>query len=256
MNIEENLDQIRAEFDLLKYWIYLNAADQMIPGNYWLKAVRDFFDFQERGQMEDIPVSNIATHPFLTSTYYECIERAARLIHANKEEVTNCYRPIQVANMIVNDLLAWRSGDNVVFTDLCYPSFPFIFLELQKRFGVELRKIKHVKGEILLSDLEKQIDDRTKLISINRTTAFCGFTFDVKEVCEIAHQHGALVMDDAFQALGAIDIDVHADDVDLLISGSYKWQGGPEGAGLFYIRKDLIDKFNPKFRNYLAVDLP
>ena len=40
--IDNHIDEIRAEFKLLDHWIYLNAADQMIPGKYWLDAVRDF----------------------------------------------------------------------------------------------------------------------------------------------------------------------------------------------------------------------
>ena len=63
--IDNNIDAIRSEFKLLDHWIYLNAADQMIPGNYWLSAARDFYSFQEYGRMEDIPTADIATHPFL-----------------------------------------------------------------------------------------------------------------------------------------------------------------------------------------------
>ncbi len=63
--IDNNIDAIRSEFKLLDHWIYLNAADQMIPGNYWLSAARDFYGFQEYGRMEDIPTADIATHPFL-----------------------------------------------------------------------------------------------------------------------------------------------------------------------------------------------
>jgi cysteine desulfurase / selenocysteine lyase len=253
--IEERIDEVRNEFDLTNYWVFFNAGDQMIPGNYWLKAVRDFFDFQERGRMEDIPIQDIATHPFLTTAYYEATEMSARLIGADTEEVTLAYRPMQVCNLVVNELLDWKAGDNLVFTDLQYPSFPYVFLGV-KQLGVELRCVKNVNGEIRMEDLERAVDGRTKLVSIDRTTAFCGFTYDVKEVCRIAHRHGAYVLDDAFQSVGAIRIDVHADDVDFLTTGSYKWQCGPEGAGFFYIKKSLIPRFTPRFRNYLAMQMP
>lgn len=254
--LEEHFQEVRGEFNLLNHWIFLNAADQMIPGNYWLKAVREFYDFQEMGRIEDIPVQDIATHPFLMATWAECVKRSARLIKAKEKEVTMMYRPMHACNLIVNDMLEWSKGDNIIFTDLDYPSFPYIFEGVAKRHGVELRRIKNINGEILISDLEKNIDDHTKLVNINRTTPFCGFTYNVKQVCEIAHKHGALVLDDAFQALGAIDIDVRNDDVDFLVTGSYKWQCGPEGAGLFYIREDLIERFEPKFRNYQAIIMP
>lgn len=253
--IDNNIDAIRSEFKLLDHWIYLNAADQMIPGNYWLSAARDFYSFQEYGRMEDIPTADIATHPFLMALAGECIERAARLINADKDEVTNCYRPCITANLIFYNMFEWRSGDNVVFTDLSYPSIPYILQDLRRRYGIELRVIRNVEGEIRLEDLEAAVDEQTRMVVIDRTAAFSGFTFDVKEVCRIAHAKGALVLDDAMQSLGAINVDVKHDDVDMLVSGAYKWLCGPEGAGLFYIRKELIDSIDPTFRNYIWADL-
>lgn len=254
--IDANLEAIRSEFKMADYWVYLNAGDQMIPGNYWLKAARDFYNFVECGRMEDIPTADIATHPFLTTAWQESIERGARFINANPSEVTNIYRPAIMANLIMYDMLDWEAGDNIVFSDLSYPSFVYIAKDISRRYGVELRFIRHVGGEVLMEDLEAQIDDRTKLLVIDRTTAFCGFTFDVREVCRIAHRHGALVLDDAFQAFGAIDIDVRDDDVDMLLTGAYKWACGPEGAGLFYIKQELIERIDPRFRNYIWADIP
>jgi len=258
--LEERFDEVREQFGLLEHWIFLNTPDQTLPGKYWLKAVRQFFDFQEAGRMEDMPNQDIATHPFLMAATYEAMERSAKLIGADREEVTLMYRPLQAANLIVNDMMdtmqEWKEGDNVVFTDLTYPSVPYVFMNLRDRHGVELRCVKNVNGEILMEDLEKAIDANTRLVTINRTTPFCGFTYDVKQVCKIAHEHGALVLDDAFQAVGAIKVDVHDDDLDFLVTGSYKWQNGPEGAGIFYIKKDLIEKINPRYRNYLAISMP
>ena len=53
--IDEHLDEVRAEFKLLDHWVYLNAADQMVPGNYWLSAVRDFYNFVEFGAWKTSP---------------------------------------------------------------------------------------------------------------------------------------------------------------------------------------------------------
>jgi|APSaa5957512535_1039671.scaffolds.fasta_scaffold07372_6 cysteine desulfurase / selenocysteine lyase len=253
--IDENIDQIRSEFKMLDHWVYLNAGDQMIAGNYWLKAAREFYDFVEFGQMEDVPVAGIATHPFLMARFDECITRAARMINADKDEVTNSYRPSMVANMIFYNMLEWKEGDNVVFSDLAYPSFTYILQDISRRYGVELRIIKNVNGEVLMEDMEALVDEQTKLVVIDRTAAFCGFTYDVKEVCRIAHAKGALVLDDAIQAFGVIDIDVKHDDVDMMVTGAYKWQCGPEGAGFFYIKRSVMDKIDARFRNYIWADL-
>jgi len=252
--IDEHIDEIRDEFGLLNHWIHLNAADQMIPGRYWLDAVREFYNFVECGRMEDIPNADVATHPFLIPAWDESIRRGAQFINADIAEVTNAYRPAITANLILYNMFDWNEGDNFVITDLSYPSIPYILQDLCRRYGTEIRVVRNINGEILMEDLERLVDDRTRMVIVDRTTAFCGFTFDMKEVCRIAHEHGALVMDDAMQALGAIDIDVKEDDVDILISGAYKWQCGPEGAGIFYMKKSVMDQIDPRFRNYIWSD--
>ncbi|AKA48833.1 hypothetical protein IX51_06630 [uncultured archaeon] len=249
------MDKHRDEYPMLNHWVFFNAADQMVAGRYWLNAMRESLNLYEAGRAEDDPPFGPVTHPFLTTVFNEVNSRAAKLIHAKENEVTNMYRVMTASNLILNDLMDLKKGDNVVFSDLDYPSIPFILLNLQKK-GVELRRIGNVKGEILMGDMEKAIDEHTKVVILNRTTPWAGFTYDVRAVSQIAHEHGALVLDDAIQAVGAIDVDVHKDDVDFLITGSYKWQGGPEGSGIFYIREDLIDQFEPSFRNYIWADLP
>lgn len=254
--IDQHIDEIRSEFKMLDHWVYLNAGDQMVPGRYWLEAARDFYNFQEFGRMEDIPQADIATHPFLTSAWDECITRGARLINADKDEVTNIYRPAVIANLILYNMFEWKRGDNVVITDLSYPAIPYILQDIRRRDGIEIRVVRNVDGEIPMEAMAQAIDGNTRMIAVDRTAAFSGFTFDMKTLCELAHAQGAVVLDDAMQSLGAIDIDVKDDGVDMLISGAYKWQCGPEGAGLFYIRRDLMDRIDARFRNYIWADVP
>ena len=142
--IDQHIDEIRQEFKLLDHWIYLNAADQMIPGNYWLSAARDFYNFVEYGRMEDIPNADIATHPFLQAAWSESIERSARFINADPDEVTNTYRPAITANLILYNMFEWHQGDNVVITDLSYPSIPSILQDLERRYGIEIRVVRNV----------------------------------------------------------------------------------------------------------------
>lgn len=245
--MDQNWEEV---FPMLKHWVFFDAANQMIPGRFWLEGMKEWLSVYEYS-----PFGH-ADHPFLTTTYQECIKRSAKLIHAETEEVTNMYRVMTASNLIINDLIKWEKGDNVVFTDLDYPSIPFILMGLAESKGVELRRVENQNGEILMSDIDNAIDDRTKLVSVNQTMCWSGFTFDVKAVSEIAHEHGAYVLNDSIQSVGAIDVDVKKDDVDFMITGSYKWQCGPEGAGIFYMKQELIDQFEPEFRNYLHIELP
>ncbi len=252
----KDLRNIREQYPILKRWVYLNTGDQAPPGKYWMNAIKECLLFYEAGKIEDVPPYGEATHPFLTQVFFETIRKAAELIHACAEEVTNNYRIMTAANLIINDVLTWGRGDNVVFTDLDYPSIPYILLNLRRKKGVELRRVRNRGGLIPVDELERFIDDRTKLVVINHTMPWSGYTYDnVKEVSEVAHDHGAYVLDDAFQAVGAIDIDVHKLGIDFLLTGSYKWQCGPEGAGILYVRKEIIEELDPDFRNYLWADI-
>jgi selenocysteine lyase/cysteine desulfurase len=76
----------------------------------------------------------------------------------------------------------------------------------------------------------------------------------MKSIADIAHEHGALVVDDAYQAVGPLDVNVHDIDVDFLLVGSQKWLCSPAFAGIFYIKKSLIDEFEPTYRYYNQVE--
>ena len=54
-----------------------------------------------------------------------------------------------------------------------------------------------------MSDMEKAIDDRTKLVSLNQTMCWCGFTYDMRAVSDIAHEHGAYAR--AIKGFGKFD---------------------------------------------------
>jgi selenocysteine lyase/cysteine desulfurase len=72
-----------------------------------------------------------------------------------------------------------------------------------------------------------------------------GLRHDVRALADMAHAHGALLHVDAIQAVGMIPVDVRADDVDFLCSGTYKWLLGGFGIAPFYIRKALLDRIPP-----------
>jgi selenocysteine lyase/cysteine desulfurase len=248
MDVDRDIEKIRADFPLLRYVTFLDAANICTPNRRWLKAIMEFWRLRMAGR------DDIANHPFLSEKAMHAKKEAAKLINAKEEEICYIYRVVTALNL-VKTLIDWRKGDKVVFTDLAYPSSSHTWFNL-RRFGVEMRRVENVDGMIRLEDLERAIDDQTRIVCINHTAWTTGFTYDVKAVCEIAHERGALVVDDAFQALGAVVCDVKRSGVDIMVSGSYKWQCGPEGAGVFYIRENLIEEFEPFYACYLDIEAP
>lgn len=91
-------------------------------------------------------------------------------------------------------------------------------------------------GLTTASELEKNISEDTKLVSIMYANNEIGTIQPIKELCETAHKHGALFHTDAVQAVGHIKIDVKELGVDMLSASAHKFNG-PKGIGFLYIKK-------------------
>ena len=93
-------------------------------------------------------------------------------------------------------------------------------------------------GKVRLEDLKKAIRPETFLISVMFANNEIGTIEPIKEIGQIAHEHGILFHTDAVQAYGQLPINVDECHIDMLSASGHKLNG-PKGIGFLYIRKGV-----------------
>ena len=93
-------------------------------------------------------------------------------------------------------------------------------------------------GVVRLEELKAAIRPTTILISVMYANNEIGTIQPIREIGEIAHEHGILFHTDAVQAFGQLPIQVDDCHIDMLSARGHKLNG-PKGIGFLYIRKGV-----------------
>ncbi len=168
---------------------------------------------------------------------------AARLLNADLAEVALVRSTTEGINLVAEGF-PWRPGDNVVTLENEFPSNQYPWLNQAHR-GVELRRVATDGHRVDLDKLRAACDARTRIVSLSWVGYAGGWRSDLTAAAEMAHAAGALLLVDAIQALGVFPLDVRAVPLDFLAADGHKWLLGPEGAGLFFIRRQHLDLLRP-----------
>jgi selenocysteine lyase/cysteine desulfurase len=168
---------------------------------------------------------------------------AANILGADASEIALV--PNTTAGItLVAEGFPWQSGDNVVLPAGEFPSNQYPWMNLAGR-GVEARRVPMEGVSLDLDRLLDACDARTRIVSLSWVGYATGWRVDVDEVVRAAHERGILVLLDAIQGLGVFPIDVRTTPVDFLAADGHKWMLGPEGAGIFYCRREHLARLRP-----------
>lgn len=175
--------------------------------------------------------------------------RFARVIGADKGEVALA-PSVSVALSSIASSLDYRARPRVVLSEL---DFPTVAYQWAVKAGLERVLVPSADGVSVAPDAyEAAIDDATAAVTTSHVFYTSGAVQDIAQIAKTAHRHGALAIIDAYQAAGQLPTDVHAADVDVLISGGLKWLLGGTGIALVYVKRDRIADLKPSITGWFG----
>jgi len=134
-----------------------------------------------------------------------------------------------------------EAGDEIIISTMEHHSNIVPWQILCEEKGAVLKVIPiNDEGELLLDEYKKLLSPKTKLVAVVHVSNALGTINPVKEIIDLAHKVGAVVLIDGAQSTVHLDIDVQQMDCDFFAFSSHKLYG-PTGMGILYGKKDLLE---------------
>ena len=183
-----------------------------------------------------------------TDGYEGAREKVRKFINANSIEEVIFTRGTTTA---INTIAAsygrdnLKQGDEIVITYMEHHANIIPWQQLAKQTGATLKYIPLLEdGSISLTDAEETITENTKIVSVMQVSNVLGAINPVKEIANIAHKNGAIMIVDGAQAAPHMRIDVQDLDCDFFAFSGHK-MCGPTGIGVLYGKKQLLENMEP-----------
>ena len=169
---------------------------------------------------------------------------ASKLINTNPNNIAAGSSATELLSSLAWAIMPLK-GQNVVSTNIVFPSTVYPWMRIASSTGCEVRLSKGKNNFISTQSIIDLIDKNTSVVCISHVEYSNGQVFDLDLLSNAAKKHNALLIIDATQSAGAIPIDVKKTPIDAIVCGAYKWLCGPFGAAFMYVTPELSKKLEP-----------
>ena len=233
---------IREDFPVLKRIIngnplvYLDSACMALKPKQVVEAMRAYYE--EYPACAGRSIHRLGEEA--SNAYSAAREKFAHFINAAEPEECIWTRNATESLNIVANSVKLEKDAKIITTTLEHHSGSLPFVERAKRDGLKIEIVKAKEdGTFDIEDWKNAIDSRTKLISVVHSSNVTGTVAPMKEIVEIAHDRGALVMSDDAQYAPHHPLDVQDFDVDFSAISVHK-MCGPTGVGVLYGKMEQL----------------
>ena len=183
-----------------------------------------------------------------TEAHEAARQRVADFIGAHsKDEILFTRGTTESINLVARTLAdqICHEGDEIVVTTMEHHSNIVPWQMACERTGAVLRVAPiNEHGELILSEFEALLSERTKIVSVAHVSNVLGTVNPVAEIIRIAHKYGAKVLIDGAQAIAHIPVNVVELDADFYAFSGHKVYA-PNGIGVLYGKREILDAMPP-----------
>jgi len=179
--------------------------------------------------------------------YNQARKVVANFIGAEEKEIIFTKNTTESINLLAYTLqsIIPKGKDEILLTEMEHHSNLVPWQELAKRNGMKLKFVKLTKDFTLdMNDLNSKLTEKTAIFTFTHVSNVLGTINDVKLLTRLAKEKGAISVIDAAQAVQHIGINAKEISCDFLAFSGHKILG-PNGIGVLYGRKELLEKLPP-----------
>jgi len=220
--------------------VYLDSACMALKPRQVIDAMNEYYEMYPACAGRSI-------HRFgeeASNAYSAARGKFAKFLNAAQEEECIWTRNATESLNIVASSVKLPKGSKIITTSLEHHSGSLPFVERAKRDGLEIEIVKaQMDGTFDIEDWKSAIDNNTSLVSVVHSSNVTGTVSSMKDIVEIAHDRGALVMCDDAQYAPHHPLDVQKADVDFSCISVHK-MCGPTGMGVLYGKMEHLESMN------------
>jgi cysteine desulfurase / selenocysteine lyase len=224
--------------------VYLDSAATSQKPVQVIEAVKKYYEFENSNVHRGVHTLGNRS----TDAYEGAREKVRKFINAKStKEVIFTRGTTTAINTVASGYgrQYLQEGDEIVITMMEHHANFIPWQQLAKEKGAVLKFIEiEADGTFSLEKIREIITPKTKIVSVAMASNVLGTIHPIKEITQIAHDNGAIMVVDAAQGAPHLSIDVQDLDCDFLAFSGHK-MCAPTGIGVLYGKQALLENMDP-----------
>lgn len=224
--------------------VYLDSAATSQKPTSVIEAVSNYYRLDNSNVHRG--VHTLGTRA--TDAYEGAREKIRKFINAKStQEIVYTRGTTTALNLVASSYgkANLGEGDEIIITYMEHHSNLIPWQQVAKQTGATLKYFPlQEDGTLTIEDVRSTITPNTKIVALTMVSNVLGTMNPIKEIAQIAHENGAVIVVDGAQGAPHLGIDVQDLDIDFLAFSGHK-MCAPTGIGVLYGKKQLLENMEP-----------